>query len=218
MQVEMQVLAEPADRANDFEHVLQRAAHSILHVRYQTGQATVRWAEVSGAQARMSAAKPDGRLPYADVADVDTEAHSVSVLQPLRHLDEPARLQARRVLKEDGGAIRPLAKMRIELPQRGKHAVRLAPHVSVVVDDQTRDPSSEAVGEFPDRGAALLVEEIDAAVQVNHRQARMGRRELQDIVKLARGVGVHLGGQAHLGEAEPGQLEYRIIPRDALLE
>ncbi len=218
MQVEMQVLAEPADRANDLEHVLQRAAHSILNVRDQTGQPTVRWAEVSGAQPRMAAAKPGGRLPYADVADVDTAANSLSVLQPFRQLDEQARLQARRILKEDGRTIGPLAKTRIELPRCGKHAVRLGPHVSAVVDDQTRDPSGEAVGEFPDRGAVLLVHEIDAAVQVNHRQARMGGRELQDIVKLARGVGVHLGCQAHLGEAERGQLEYRIIPRDALLE
>jgi hypothetical protein len=31
-------------------------------------------------------------------------------------------------------------------------------------------------------------------------------------------VGVDLGGRAHLGEAEPGQPEQRLVPVDALLE
>ncbi len=46
----------------------------------------------------------------------------------------------------------------------------------------------------------------------------MGGHELQDIVELLRRVGVHLGGRAHLGEAEPGEPEQRIVPVDALLE
>ena len=35
----------------------------------------------------------------------------------------------------------------------------------------------------------------------------MRRNELQNVLKLVRGVCVHLGGQAHLGEAEAGELE-----------
>ena len=63
-----------------------------------------------------------------------------------------------------------------------------------------------------------LIQHIDAAVQVDHRQVRMRGHEPQHVLKLVRRVGIHLGGQAHLGEAEPGQLEQRIVPRDAPLE
>jgi hypothetical protein len=46
----------------------------------------------------------------------------------------------------------------------------------------------------------------------------MGGHEPQDVLKVVRGVGVHLGRHAHLSEAEPGKFEQRIIPGDALLE
>jgi hypothetical protein len=86
------------------------------------------------------------------------------------------------------------------------------------VDDQAGDPACEAVGEFSHHRAAPLVQHIDAAAQVDHGQAPMGRRELQDVLKLVRRIGVYLGGHAHLGETEPSELEQRIVPRDALLE
>ncbi|HEX9357055.1 MAG TPA: hypothetical protein VF933_24965 [Streptosporangiaceae bacterium] len=75
------------------------------------------------------------------------------------------------------------------------------------MDDHTREPAGESAGEFRDHGAAPFVQDIDAAVQVDHRQVRMGRHELQNMIKLIRRIGVHLSGQAHLGEAEPSQLE-----------
>ena len=86
------------------------------------------------------------------------------------------------------------------------------------MDDQAGDAACEAVGEFPDRGAALLVQHIDAAAQVDHRQVRMRGHELQNMLKFVERVGIHLGGQAHLGEAEPGQFEQRIVPCNAPLE
>ena len=46
----------------------------------------------------------------------------------------------------------------------------------------------------------------------------MRGHEPQNVLKLVWRVGIYLGGQAHLGEAEPGQLEQRIVPRDASLE
>jgi hypothetical protein len=46
----------------------------------------------------------------------------------------------------------------------------------------------------------------------------MGGHELQDILEVIRRVGVHLGGHAHLSEAELGEPEQRIVPVDALLE
>ena len=46
----------------------------------------------------------------------------------------------------------------------------------------------------------------------------MGRHEPQDMLELIWRVGIDLGGRAHLGEAEPGEPEQRLIPVDALLE
>jgi len=155
----------------------------------------------------MAACEPGRRLSYADVADVDAATYSLSFLEPLRHLDEPARLQAYGVLEKDGGTVRPLAKARIELAHHGKQAVCLRRHLTAVMDDYTREPAGESAGEFRDHGAAPLVQDIDAAVQVDHRQVRMGRYELQNMIKLVWRVSVHLGGQAHLGEAEPSELE-----------
>jgi hypothetical protein len=86
------------------------------------------------------------------------------------------------------------------------------------MDDQASDAAREAVGELPDHDAARLVQHIEAAVQMDHRQIRMRGHERQNVLKLVWCVGIQLGGQAHLGEAEPGQLEQRIVPRDASLE
>jgi hypothetical protein len=46
----------------------------------------------------------------------------------------------------------------------------------------------------------------------------MGRHELQNMPKLFWRVGVHLGRQAQLREAEPSELEQCIVTRDAPLE
>jgi hypothetical protein len=80
------------------------------------------------------------------------------------------------------------------------------------------DAAREAAGELPDRGAALLVQQVDAAVQVDHRQVPVRGHEPQHVLELAGRVGVEFGGQAGLGEAEPGQLEQRIVPGHAPLE
>jgi hypothetical protein len=53
---------------------------------------------------------------------------------------------------------------------------------------------------------------------MHHGQAWMRGHELQDVLEVIRCVGVHLGGHAHLGEAEPGEPEQRIVPVDAPLE
>ena len=47
---------------------------------------------------------------------------------------------------------------------------------------------------------------------------RMGGHELEHMLKLVWRIGVHFGGHAHLGEAEPGEPEQRLVPRDAPLE
>jgi hypothetical protein len=46
----------------------------------------------------------------------------------------------------------------------------------------------------------------------------MRGHEPQNVLKLVWRVGIYLGGQAHLGEAESSQLEQRIVPRDTSLE
>ena len=166
----------------------------------------------------MAAPEPGGRLPQADVADVDAAADPLGGLEPLGHLDEPAAIQSGGVLEEDEGTVRALAKVGIQLAHRGQQAVGLCPHLTFVMDDQAGDAACEAVGEFPHHGAVSPVQHVEAAAQVDDGQARMGGHELQDVVELVRRVGVHLGRGAHLGEAEPGQLEQRIVPVDALLE
>ena len=91
-------------------------------------------------------------------------------------------------------------------------------HIVLVMDDYPGYPAGEAVSEFPDRGPASLVEHVDAAIQVDHGQARVGGHEAQDMLQLVRRIGVYLGCDAHLGEAEPGELEQRVVPGEALLE
>ena len=152
------------------------------------------------------------------MADVDAAADPLSGLKALRHLDEPAAIQSGGVLEEDEGAIGPLAEASIQLAQSGEQAVRLCRHLTLVMDDQAGDAAGEAVGEFPHHGAVPPVQHVDATAQVDDGQARMGGHELQDILELVRRVGVHLGGHAHLGEAEPSEPEQRIVSVDALLE
>ena len=152
------------------------------------------------------------------MADVDAAADPLSGLEPLRHLDEPAAVQSGGVLEKDEGTARALAQVGIQLAHRGQQAVRLGPHLAFVVDHQAGDAAREAVGEFPHHGAVPPVQHVDAPAQVHDGQARMGGHELQDVLEMVRRVGVHLRGDAHLGEAEPGQLEQRIVAVDTLLE
>ncbi len=42
VQVKMYVLAEPAKRTCEVEHIRQRAFHRVLNVRYQVGQSVIR--------------------------------------------------------------------------------------------------------------------------------------------------------------------------------
>jgi hypothetical protein len=86
------------------------------------------------------------------------------------------------------------------------------------MDDQPGDAAGEAVGEFPHHGAVSPVQHVEATVQVDDRQARMGGHELQDVFELVWRVRVYLGGRAHLGEAETSELEQRIVAINALLE
>ena len=116
------------------------------------------------------------------------------------------------------GAARPLAQTRIELPHHAEQAVGLCLHLPLVVDNEAGDTARETVGEFPDDGAATLVQHIDAAVEVDHRQVRVRGHEPQNMLKLVWRVGIQLGGQAHLGEAEPSKLKQRVVPCDAPLE
>ena len=218
VQVEMHVLADRADRTDDVEHVLHGASDRLLDICGQIRQPAIRWAEAPQAQARMAAPEPGRRLPDAEVADVDAATDSVSIAEPLRHLDEPPGLKARGVLEENEGAIRPLAEPRIELAQPAEQAVCLLPHLTFVMDDETGDAAGKAVRELPDHGAARLVQHVDAAVQVDHGLVRVRGHEPQHMLKLRWRVGVYLGGHAHLGEPEPSQLEQRIVPRDPALE
>ena len=86
------------------------------------------------------------------------------------------------------------------------------------MDDQTGDPADEVVGEFRDNEAVLLVQQIEAPVQMDHRQVPMGGHEPQHILKLVRCIGVELGGQARLGEAECREFEQCVVPIGALGE
>jgi hypothetical protein len=152
------------------------------------------------------------------MADVKAATDTLSVLKPLRHLGEPGWLQAGSVLKKDDRTVRPRAKAHIKLAHDGKQTVCLRPHLTAVMDDNTPEPAREPVGEFPDHGPVTLVQHIDAPVQVDDGQVRMGRHEPQNMLELFWGVGVQLRGQAHLSEAKPSELEQRIVTRNAPLE
>jgi hypothetical protein len=218
VQVKVQVLAEPGERTRDLEHMRQRASHRVLDVRDQVGQPVILRAEFLEIQAGMAVSEPGGRLSQADVADVEAATDSLSGLKALGHLDEPAAIQSSGVLEKHEGAIGPLAEASIQLVHGGEQAVGLCRHLTLVMDDQSGHAAGEAVGEFPHHGAVPPVQHVDATVQVDDRQARMGGHELQDVFELVRRVRVHLGGRAHLGEAETSEPEQRIVSINALLE
>ena len=166
----------------------------------------------------MAVPEPGGRLSQADVADVDAAADPLGVLEPLGHLDEPAAIQPGGVLQENQGPVRALAQAGIQLAHSGQQALGLCSHLTFVMDDQAGDPAREAVSEFAHHGAVSPVQHVEAAAQVDHRQAGLGGHERQHVVELVRCLGVHLGRRAHLGEAQPGEFEQRIVPIDASLE
>jgi hypothetical protein len=114
VQVEMHVLADRADRMDDVEHIARRAFDRGLDVRDQIRQPAVLRAKVPQAQGGMAAREPGRRLPHADVAHIDTATDALRVAEPLRHLHEPLRFQAGRVLEKDQRAARPLTQTRIE--------------------------------------------------------------------------------------------------------
>ena len=149
---------------------------------------------------------------------VDADAHVRRVLETLRQLSETARFQARRVLDEQRDVGRLLAQEGIQLPHGRQPLAGQFPHGAAIVDDQAGDPPGEMPGKVPDHRPAVLLQQADAAVQVHDRQARLGRGEPQHALQLARGVRVHLGGHAHLGEPEPGQPKQGVVPGHALLE
>ena len=176
----------------------------VVTTERSAGQAMVGQAELLEVQAGMPVAEPGGHLPEADMPDIDAAADPLGVAEPFRHVDEPSAIESGGVLEENQRTVRPLAQLRVQLAHRGQQAVRLRPHLTLVVDDQPGDAAREAVGELPDQGAVLPVQDVHAAVQVHHGQARTGGHELQDMLELIRRIGVYLGGRAHLGEAEAG--------------
>ena len=183
----------------------QGSCHRVLDVCHQVRQAVVRRAELLEIQAGMASSEPGGHLSQADVPDVDAAADSFGVSELLRHLDEPAAIQAGGVLEKYQGTVRPLAEAGIQLTQPGEQTVRLCPHLTLVMDDEAGDAAREAVGECLYQRAVPPVQHVDAPVQVDDGQARMGRDESQDMLELIWRVGVDLGGRAHLGEAQPGE-------------
>src|SRR4029453_1342309 len=121
-------------------------------------------------------------------------------------------------LEKHEGTIGLLAEASIQLAQSGEQAVGLCRHLTLCMGGQSRDAAGEAVGEFPHHGAVPLLTRVEATAQVDDRQARMGRHELQDMLEMVRRVRVYLGGRAHLGETEASESEQRIVSINALLE
>ncbi len=218
VQVKVHVLAEPAKGARDLQDMRQGACRRVLDVRDQVGQAVVGRAQLLEVQAGMAVPEPGGRLPQADVADVDAAADPLGVLQPLGHLDEPAAIQPGGVLQENQGPVRALAKAGIQFTHSGQQALGLCSHLTFVMDDQASHPARETVSEFAHHGAVSPVQHVEAAAQVDHRQAGLGGHERQHVVELVRCIGVHLGRHAHLGEPQRGESQQRIVPIDASLE
>src|SRR4029450_2671059 len=100
VQVKVEVLAEPGKRTRDVEHMRQRASHRAPTVPSQVGHPVVHRAELLEIQARMAVSEPGGRLPQADVADVEAATDSLSGFKGLRHLRAPAADQLRGRLQE----------------------------------------------------------------------------------------------------------------------
>ncbi len=218
VQVEVDRLAQPADRANDLAHVTHGGAHGVLDVRDQARQPGVRHAEMTEAHVGMTFREPGAGLPDADVPDVDADAHVRRVPEMLRDGGETAQFQAGRVLNEQRDAGRLLAEEDVQFAHGRQPVLGQFSHVAAVVDDQAGDPPGETAGEVPDHLPALVLQQADAAVHVHDGQPRFGGGEPQHVLELIRRVRVHLGGHAHLGEPEPGQPQQRVIPGHALLE
>src|SRR5689334_8354242 len=153
VQVEVHMLADPAKRSDDLEHMRQSASHRVLNVCYQAGQPVIHRAELLEVQAGMAALEPGGGLPDADVADIDAAADPLGGPELLRDLDEPAAVEPGGVLEEDEGSARPLAEVGVQLAHRGQQSIRLARHLPLVVYHEAGDTSGEAVGKLPDHGA-----------------------------------------------------------------
>ena len=218
VQVEVDWLAQPADRADDVLHVTQRAADRGLDVVGQFGQPRIRHIQAGQPQAGMVPGEPRARLPHADVADVDTAADLGGVPQPFDHLDETAWLQADRVLQEQRDVGRLFAQERVQVVHGRQPAAVQVGHATAVMNDQAGDPAGEAPGELAHHRPAVLVQQVGSPVQVDDGQPWPGGREPQHVPELIGGIGVDLGGHAHLGEPELGQAEQRVVPRHALLE
>jgi len=199
------VLAQPAKRMCDVEHVWQGGCHRILDVCYQVRQAVVRQVELLEIQAGMAVPESGGHLSQADVSDVDADAYSFRVPELFRHLDEPSAIQSGGVLQEKQGTSWLLAEAGIQLTHPGEQTVGLCPHLTLVVNDEAGDTAREAVGEFLHQRAVPPMQHVDGPVQVDDGQGWMGRYEPQDLLELIWRVGVDLGARAHLGEAQPGE-------------
>jgi hypothetical protein len=145
------------------------------------------------------------------VAHVDAAADPVGVFQLLGQLDEPGRLHTGCVLQEDLGRGADAAEAGVQVPEGGDRVVGRLAHARVVVDDHARQATGQAAGELLDRPAVPLAQQVQPAIQVNGREARVRRHEREDPVQLVRRVGVQLGGQAGLREPEAGQPEQRVI-------
>jgi Fe-S oxidoreductase len=218
VQVEMQGLAQAADRAGHVLHVAPGAAHRVLDVRYQAGQAGVGRAEAAQGDIGMAAGEPGGGLPDPDVAHVDAGADPLGVLQLFGQLDEPPGFQAGRVFEEHPGRVRDAAEAGVQVPQGAHRIVGRVAHAGLVVDDHAGQAPGQAVGELLDQAAVPLVQQVQPAIQVNRRAARVRRHVREQPVKVVRRVGVQLGGQAGLGETEAGQPGQRVVPGVARLE
>ena len=209
--------SRPID-ARHVEHVLHHVCHRVLNVRHQAGQPVVIRAEAPQAETGMLAREPGTGLPDADVAHVDTAADPLNILEPLRHLDEPARFMTRRVLEKQPRRVGPAGQARVKFGERGHQAADLRAHVRLIVDDQARQASGEAGGELLNHGAVAFAQHVQPAVQVDHGQARVRGHVAEQVAELISSVGVRLSGEARLGEAKRSQPEQRRVTGYALLE
>ena len=166
----------------------------------------------------MLAREPGTSLPDTDVAHVDAATDPVNFFEPLRHLDEPAGVMARRVLKKQRRRAGPPGQAAAEFGERGHQGCGLRAHVRLVVDDHAGQASREAGSELLDYAAVALAQHVQPAAQVDRGQAGVGGHVFEYVIQLIGGVGVRFSGEARLGEAEPGQPEQGSVTGYALLE
>jgi len=86
------------------------------------------------------------------------------------------------------------------------------------VHDQAGDPAAEPGRERLHQRPPPLLQQVDPAAEVHHRQVRPLGGEAEDPLELLGGVGVDLGGQPGLVEPEPGQLQEGVVAVDPALE